>query len=302
MFHLKKYLILVSVLLIGQSTQAQKKSWHQWDEILSQKGNVILEDTNAVNRAEAVNFVMDFFKAELADSATFHNKFTISKFFSVLYPKDSSFRIITGQHFIDNNHYRYYGGIQMAAGGFIPFTDRSYENNKDGITNEELRPEEWQGALYYRLFDCKLKNQPYYLLLGYNGFSFFNKRKVIDVLSFDSNNQPVFGKDVFVKDSTDGEDTPLRYIYTYSADVAMQLNYEEEENLIILDHLIPMTEVFKGQGETAVPDGTYEGFRYKKGRWHHISFLPQRFMNESELNSIRKKNKPSNKFGRTDEG
>jgi hypothetical protein len=294
-----KIIALFLVFLVHEKGLTQRLSWAQWDKIISQKGETILSDTIAQHRQEAVDFVMDFFNEHLNDPTSFQEKFIDSKFLSILYPEDSSFRIITGQLFIDNNSYRYYGGIQKSNGVFIPFTDRSYENEEEGLTNEELRAEEWQGALYYRLFDCKLKGKPYYLLLGFNGYSFFNKRKTIEILSFDANDQPLFGKDVFIKDSTDGADIPLRYIFTYSADVSMQLNYEKEEDLLILDHLIPMSEIYKGQGETAVPDGTYEAFQYKKGRWKHISFLPQRFMNKSEMNSI-PKNK-TKQFGRTEE-
>lgn len=269
--------------------QAQSMTWEQYDEKLSEMGKIILSDTNSMERKAAVEYVTDFFNTQLQDPSTFKKKFVKSDFFSVLYPADSSFRILTGQHFVNDNEYRYYGGIQKASGGFIPFTDRSYENLAESLTNEELRANEWQGALYYRLFDCKLKGDKYYLLLGYNAHSFFNKQKIIEVLSFDQDGRPLFGKDVFVRDSTDYGDDRLRYIYTYSADVAMKLNYDDEEKIIVLDHLVPMQEIFVGQGETSVPDGTYEGFRYKRGRWRHISFLPQRFMKESEMQSGKKR-------------
>jgi len=268
---------------------AQPMSWEQYDEKLSEMGKIILSDTNSMERKAAVEYVTDFFNTQLQDPSTFKKKFVKSDFFSVLYPADSSFRILTGQHFVNDNEYRYYGGIQKASGGFIPFTDRSYENLAESVTNEELRADEWQGALYYRLFDCKLKGDKYYLLLGYNAHSFFNKQKTIEVLSFDQDGRPLFGKDIFVRDSTDYGDDRLRYIYTYSADVAMKLNYDNEEKIIVLDHLVPMQEIFVGQGETSVPDGTYEGFRYKRGRWRHISFLPQRFMKESEMQTGKKK-------------
>lgn len=282
---MKYILFFILDFYIITCLQAQSMTWEQYDEKLSEMGKIILSDTNSMERKAAVEYVTDFFNTQLQDPSTFKKKFVKSDFFSVLYPADSSFRILTGQHFVNDNEYRYYGGIQKASGGFIPFTDRSYENLAESVINEELRADEWQGALYYRLFDCKLKGDKYYLLLGYNAHSFFNKQKTIEVLSFDQDGRPLFGKDVFVRDSTDYGDDRLRYIYTYSADVAMKLNYDDEEKIIVLDHLVPMQEIFVGQGETSVPDGTYEGFRYKRGRWRHISFLPQRFMKESEMQS-----------------
>jgi len=296
---MKSKCLLFIVFLYTGHAGGQKLTWDQIDRSLAEEGKIILADTNAANRQAAVDRVMSLFTTELQDAATFRNKFTQASFFSVLYPADSSFRILTGQHFVNDNEYRYYGGIQRSSGGFIPFTDRSYENDEEGIAYEELHADEWQGALYYRLFDCKLKGEPYYLLLGYNSYKFFQRRKIMDVLSFDENNQPVFGKDVFLPDSTDRGETQLRYIYTHSADVSMKLNYDKNEGIIVLDHLMPVKEIFKGQGETAVPDGSYEGYKYKKGKWQHISVLSQKSLDNIEVRPVLKDQKGTNIFGRS---
>lgn len=277
---------------------SQKLNWSELDLLLSDQGKILLTDTIAENRNNAAEKIKSYFEEYLQDPATFKKKFSAANFFSVQYPADSSFRIITGQHFVNDNEYRYYGGIQQAKGGFIAFTDRSYENDAEGNSYAELRADEWQGALYYKMFDCKYKGDPYYLLLGFNGYNFFNKRKIIDVLSFDSNGQPVFGKDVFLPDSTDRGDTEIRYIYTHSADVSMKLNYDANEGMIVLDHLMPMKEIYKGQGETAVPDGSYEGYKYKKGKWQHVSVLSQKSLDNIEVKPVLKNQKGTNIFGK----
>ncbi len=281
-------------------SQDKKMNWDEMDTYLSSQGKILLADTLAVSRKEAFESINQVFNSYLADNSTFTNKFIKSNFFSILYPEDSSFRIFSGQYFVSDNEYRYYGGIQYKKGGFTPFVDRSYENDEQGISYDELRADEWQGALYYKLFNCKYKNEDYYLLLGYNGYQFFNKRKIIEVLSFDSNNQPIFGKDVFLPDSTDRGDTEMRYIYTHSADVSMKLNYDPNEKMIVLDHLMPMKAIYEGQGDTMVPDGSYEGYKYKKGKWQHVSVLAQKALDNIEVKPVLKNEKGTNIFGKNE--
>jgi hypothetical protein len=296
-----KFLNAILAFILMQTSYGQSPlglSWSELDSYLDNQGKIILTDTLASNRADAAKNIASAFETYLTDKSTFSKKFVTSKFFSILYPADSSFRIITGQHFVNDNEYRYYGGIQYAKGGYTAFTDRSYENNEEGTNYDELRADEWQGALYYKLFDCKIKSEPYYLLLGFNGYQFFNKRKIIDVLSFDVNGQPIFGKDVFLPDSTDNGDTELRYIFTHSADVSMKLNFDPAENMIVLDHLMQMKAIYDGQGETSVPDGSYEGFKYKKGKWQHVSVLAQKSLDNIEVKPILNGDREINIFGK----
>ena len=169
------FLVLVTSSLFSQD---KKMTWEEMDIYLAGQGKILLTDTLASKRQAAMTKVNEIFSTYLNDNVTFSHKFVKSNFFSVLYPADSSFRIITGQHFVNDNEYRYYGGIQYKKGGYTAFTDRSYENEEQGISYDELRADEWQGALYYKMFDCKYKGEPYYLLLGFNGYQFFNKRKI----------------------------------------------------------------------------------------------------------------------------
>lgn len=56
----------------------------------------------------------------------------------------------------------------------------------------------WYGVLYYNMKEFKgLDGSFYYLVFGYDGYEFFNKWKVLDVLYF-KNGKFVFGVLVFV--------------------------------------------------------------------------------------------------------
>lgn len=272
--------------------------WNKADSALAVMGLTLLTDTNAENRETAVGEIKSTLQEILSNPASFSFKFNKANFISVLYPPDSSFRLLSAQHFVDDNEYRYIGAIQTVKGGYYPLNDQSLEIFEEGIDDEELNAEQWLGALYYNMFESKHKSEKYYLLLGFNGYQFFNKKKIIDVLHFDDDGQPYFGKEVFLPDSASRQNGFMRQIYTYSADVSLKLNYDPVEGMIVLDHLIPIKEIYPGQGPTAVPDGSYEGFKYRNGKWQHVSVLEQKALDNIEVMPKDPTKKDLDLFGR----
>ena len=133
----------------------------KFDKTIDSLGQIVLENTNAKSRDSATTEIITLWKDNLVDSNSFHHLMTTVKTISVLYPSDSSFRIITGQHFINDNEYRYYGGIQLANGKFIPLHDKSYEIRAAQEDNVLLDKDNWYGALYYKMFDCQWRNFAY---------------------------------------------------------------------------------------------------------------------------------------------
>lgn len=206
---------------------------------------------------------------------SFSYPFNRLKSISILAPPDSSFRIFTWQLFVNDSTYRYYGAIQRNSGELqlFPLVDRSNDMGYPLPVRESLPPDRWYGALYYNLRQFDTKQGRYYLLMGYDAFEFFEKRKVIEVLSFDAKTgQPVFGAAVF-----DREDAPKnlppeqRFILQYSAEASVRCNWDELYQMVLFEHLIPMGSPF-GRGITQVPDGSYDGLQLQKnGRWKFIS-------------------------------
>jgi len=78
----------------------------------------------------------------------------------------------------------------------------------------------------------------------------------------------------------------------------MKLNFDPAENMIVLDHLMQMKAIYDGQGETSVPDGSYEGFKYKKGKWQHVSVLAQKSLDNIEVKPILNGDREINIFGK----
>ena len=133
-------------------------------------------------------------------------------------------------------------------------------------STEELGPERWYGALYFNLRQFDTRQGRKYLLFGYDAFEFFEKRKLLDVLSFDKEGKPVFGAPVFTKSDAPPEN---RVYVQYSADAKVKMNWDEQYQMILYDHLIPFPSPY-GREMTNVPDGSYDGYKLDKGRWKYV--------------------------------
>ncbi|MEM9821154.1 MAG: hypothetical protein AAF985_08790 [Bacteroidota bacterium] len=186
---------------------------------------------------------------------------------SFQYPDDRSFRIITWQLYVDLEDYRYAGYIQTNAAKpqVTPLKDQS--KTVEDPEYDVLDGANWFGGVYYKLMQFKHSKGQRYLLFGYNGYKLFHKRKFVDVLYFE-NGQAVFGDDVFQSDQPNRPDlAKSRMVMTYSAETMVKLNYDENLDIIIFDNLIAGAGSLPGQGPVMVPDGSYSGYRLKKGNW-----------------------------------
>jgi hypothetical protein len=193
----------------------------------------------------------------------------------ILYPPDSSFRIFTWHYTINDADYRQKGALQMntpdGSPKFFPLFDASEyaENPMDSIRDSRS----WIGAIYYRILQHEWDGKKVYSLIGYDENNSVTTRKWLEVLTFSKEGTPQFGgnffripyNDVFTPGSQ-------RYLMEYKAGARARLNYDEEEDMIIMDYLISET----GEREkryTLVPGGDYSGLKWKNGAWEYIDRL-----------------------------
>lgn len=198
-------------------------------------------------------------------------KFERLKTVSIQYAPDSTFRIFTWQLFVNNDEYRYYGAIQMKGSTLklFPLVDRSFK-----VTDPQqtvLSKENWYGSIYYNIKMMDSPEGKRYLLFGYDAYSFFRRRKIIDVLTF-KNGEPVFGAPVFPPTVSNTQPVK-RFVLEYSADASVKLNYDAALGMIVFDHLIAMNGQH-GEGPTNVPDGSYEAFKIQKDKLVYLDKLP----------------------------
>jgi hypothetical protein len=227
-------------------------------------------DTAANERLIACHQMIRVLKTALKSKKSFQHPFARLKAISILAPPDSTFRIFTWQLFVNDSTYKYYGAIQMNTPELklFPLIDRGHEI-ADPLS-ETLTHDRWLGSLYYSVMPFGTKKQRQYLLCGFDGHSFFERQKLVDVLSFDAAGKPQFGAEVFdwPQDYRPAPDQK-RIILQYSAEAKVRCNYDPLYEMVLFDHLIESGTSFGTV--TNVPDGSYDGLRLEKGRWKYIN-------------------------------
>ncbi len=200
---------------------------------------------------------------------------------SIVEPDDHAFRIYTWHIEMIHGLYRQLGAIQLPSKKelkLIPLIDgsRYMDNPMDTVLN----PDFWYGAVYYKVLRKKYHGKNLYFLFGYDANDPFSNKKVVDVLTF-SKGEPRFGLPVFYMDEA-GDSVLYRFIIEYSNEAAVGLNYYDEFDKIIYDHLVPRNPMSEGVYSTYIPDGTYEGFEYRKGKWYWVEKVFHEAINEND--------------------
>ncbi len=215
-------------------------------------------------------FTRGFVKA-LTTPYSFYYPFDSLQTISKLCAPDSSFRIFTWQMVVSENLTRQHGAIQMRTPDgslkLFPLIDKS--DVTTGIIDTAGNNKGWIGAVYYRIIEKRSSNQNYYTLLGYDENNLKSNRKIIEVLSF-QNDEPMFGGRFFsYEEDSVFKSSTSRYVMEYKKTAGARLTYDDEMDMIILEHLVSETgEPLKKW--TYIPDGDYEGFKWKNGKWVHV--------------------------------
>jgi hypothetical protein len=232
----------------------------------------VLRDEKSEERYYACQSLIKTFVKALKVKDSFQYPFDSIRHVSIMYPADSSFRIITWQLYVNANDYKYYGAIQMNTSDLklFPLSDRS--SDMEAAELKVVNNREWYGALYYNIKQVNTPNGAYYTLFGFDNLGVLTRRKIIDVLSFNEKGKPQFGAPIFIKKDgqTMKETAKNRVIMEYSAEGSITCNYSDEYGLIIFDNLIRISGGLKGQGMMNVSDGSYHGYKFNGVKWVYV--------------------------------
>ena len=72
-----------------------------------------------------------------------------------------------------------------------------------------------------------------------------------------------FGKNIFINRT----ETTSRVVIEYNSRTSISVNYDDSKNRIVFDHLVPLKEQQEGFKAFYVPDGSYDCYQYKNGKW-----------------------------------
>jgi len=224
---------------------------------------IIQKDPSDSNRIEANKvFSGNLFNA-LQRPESFTQNFDSLKNVSVKKSNDDKLKIYTWTLAkSDASNYSFHGFLQFKTMKgelkIYPLCDSTSYILKP--ESERLKTDRWYGCIYYEIIPVKRSGKTYYTLLGWKAMNEKTSQKLIDVLYFDKDT-PKFGYPLFKAENVFRN----RMIYSFMARLSMVLRYESRKKLIVLDHLSASTDP-KSNFESG-PDGTYDAFKFRSGRW-----------------------------------
>ncbi len=267
---------LVFTISAQKITKENKNILLQNEESIKKYAEAIVMGEETIERYRADSFFTRGFVKALRTPFSFYYNFDSIKTISKIYAPDSSFKIFTWQLVKDLSSLRQKGAIQMNTPDgslkLIPLFDMSDDTNNP--VDSARSNQRWVGALYYKIILKTFNNKKYYTLLGFDENNEKSNRKWIEMLTFDNAGNPVFGGRYFQypNDELKPKQPAFRFCLEYKKDARARMNYDEDLDVIIFDHLTS-EEKDPTRKHTLIPDGDFEGFKWVDGRWTYVAKL-----------------------------
>lgn len=184
---------------------------------------------------------------------------------------DERFAIYTWQRPDEKYRYQQFGLIAGNFKGEAKVIELKDQWDALGDLDFKIfRPQEWPGAIYYTILPVEGEKYEY-LLLGLNLGETINQ-KVIEVLSVDKRGKVRFGAKRFKIESFRDQvfrKAPMRLILKYNAKYSATMRWNEDAEMVIMDHLAPPEPKMKGLYQMYGPDFSYDGL-YWEDDWYHL--------------------------------
>jgi hypothetical protein len=180
---------------------------------------------------------------------------------------DNTFRIFNWLLKKDNGNYEYFGIVhyhnkKRKRYEVIPLVDNSA--NIRNAEQEDLDAENWYGGLCYQIAYIKKAGRKYYTLLSWDGNDGYSTKKIIDVMYFSGKNKIKFGLPIFKQNKKESQ---KRVILEYDSKTSISVKYHSKEEKIVFNHLVPPNKDLEGLEEYYIPEGTFNAYQYKRGKW-----------------------------------
>ncbi|MBS1933417.1 MAG: hypothetical protein JST96_05405 [Bacteroidetes bacterium] len=280
---IKKYflsaLALFCFVLVAEQSSSQilskteKKEFEKREDSLKKFAYNIVFAQEASDRFRSDSQFIKILVRTLKLKNSFYYPFDSITTISHIYSPDSAFRIFTWEMKKDEYIYFQRGAIQMRTpdGSLKLFPLHDVSSFTKNPLDSVRTPNNWIGAIYYRVVLKTFNNKKYYTLLGFDDYTVSSTKKWLEVMTFNDHNEPVFGGQYisFKEDSTI-KPSQKRFNIEYKKEASVTLNYDPDMDLIVYDDLISETEE-PSKKDTYVPDGDFQGFKWVDGQWVHVN-------------------------------
>ena len=266
---MKKICFLVFALysLISSAQKGNNNLFTEYEDTLKVMAHTIMNaETETEKRLANTAFITNLTEVlqyEKSFKFPFDSLPTIARILS----PDNTFRIFNWLLKKDNGAYEYYAivhyhNIKRKRYEIITLVDNSA--NIRNAEQEDLDAKNWYGGIYYQVVYIKKIGRKYYTLLAWDGNDGYSTKKIIDVMYFSGKNKIKFGLPIFKKNKKESQ---KRVVIEYDAKTSVSVKYQEKEQRIVFNHLVPPKKDLEGLEEYYIPEGTFNSYQYKKGKW-----------------------------------
>src|SRR5436190_11490214 len=248
-----KYILLIVIALASAAPfcnaqkilSADRRKLKEKEDSLQHLAADIILDSLTAGRMRSDSFFVKTLIRALQIKNSFYYPFQSVQGVSKLYAPDSAFRIFTWNISFDDYYSRQRGAIQMRTndGSLKLIALRDFSEFTPKAMDSVRSKDNWIGAVYYDIVKKTYSGRNYYTLIGFDNNGVMSNKKWIEVLSFDEKKQTVFGGQYFSyeKDSVKRE-PQYRICMEYKKEARAILKYDQDDKLIIVDHLISETD------------------------------------------------------------
>ena len=264
-----------------------------------QYGRVDIHKSDKQKEDANTHFV-NTLKAALKVPGSFDYAFDSLKTIARLTSSDKQFRILNWNLPKKDGTQEYFGFIQSynpKTKKYVTYTLSEKQADIKDAQTKTFTADQWLGMLYYKIVEEKIEGKPVYTVLAWRGFSKQITQKVIDVIVFNNEGVPSFGKSIFNNLPSPYKNTAKRIIFQYSSEAAMTLEYSDKKSMILFDHLGPREDGLEGQYQFYGPSFQIDGLTFKDGKWNFSQNVDARNAdhNDSKFNDPEKDDNQLNK-------
>ena len=267
---MKKIIIFNICILFSLSAFSQKGNnqlFSEYEDTLKVIANKVMNLPFEAEKRIANDALIEYLSEVLSYEKSFNYNFDSLITISRLKSPDKRFRIFNWLLKKDNNTYEYYGIVhyynkKKKKFELITLIDNS--NNIRTPEQENLDATNWYGGLIYDIIYIKKPGKKYYTLLLWDGNDGYSTKKIIDVMYFSGKNKIKFGLPIFKKNAKESQ---KRIILQYDSKTTVSVKYSNEKKEIIFNNLVPQRKGLEGLYEFYIPEGTFNSYKYKNGKW-----------------------------------
>lgn len=230
------------------------------------------------------NLMSDFLLQEQSVGFNFDSL----RFVKSVQPENTSFRLITWTVPLTSGSFLYSGFIQKIRKNF-PVDIIHLENcGTEPEDTKVYQKDNWPSAVYTGLIEKKGDQGKFYTLIGWVGGKETTARRVLEVLTFDQDGNPVFGSPVFI---TQSGMKKHRVIFEFTDQIPFHLAYEQQrlpgkknkkEWMIIFNHLSYSSSQYRNTNKAKIPNyDEFDAFIIVGSNWKFVSDIDVR-MNKKD--------------------